>query len=115
MTWTDEALLRKRRLKSDENYTKNLGLVPNKWISKVIAIIISDVEVTHLDLIDMNYIPMSRIDLNSYTNIVIAGRNTQIISDTCRTSEVSPFTPDHKSMHQVSMVYVSIRHDDEHT
>ena len=53
---------------------------------------------------------MSRMDLDSHVNMAVVGRHAYILSDTGRTAEVNPFTPDYKSM-QVPIVDAAVQYE----
>jgi hypothetical protein len=50
----------------------------------------------------------SRTDLDSNANMVVVGRHVLIISNTDRTAEVSPFTPDYDALQKVPIVDAAI-------
>ena len=58
---------------------------------------------------------MSRTDLDFHANMVAVGRNVQLISETDRTVEVIPFTPEYDSMYQAPIANADNTYDDEHT
>lgn len=49
----------------------------------------------------------SRTDLDSHANMPVVGQNTYILSDTGKTADVSPFTPDYEPM-EISIVDAAI-------
>ena len=53
---------------------------------------------------------MSRMDLDSHANMAVVGRHAYILSDTGRTAEVNPFTPDYKSM-QVPIIDAAVQYE----
>ena len=57
----------------------------------------------------------SRTDLDSHANMVALRRNCKVITDTGKTAEVSPFSPDYESLHQAPIVDASVQHNDPHT
>ena len=52
----------------------------------------------------------SRTELDSHANMPVVGRHAYIISDTGRVADVSPFTPDYKSM-QIKIVDAAVQYD----
>ena len=50
----------------------------------------------------------SRTELDSHANMVVVGRHASIVSDTGRTAEVSPFTPDYEALQKVPIVDAAI-------
>ena len=58
--------------------------------------------------------PVSRTDLDSHTNMPVVGTHSTIISDTGRIADVSPYTPDYKSM-QVKIVDAAVRYECPYT
>ena len=74
--------------------------------------VIEDAPVMDIETVRWSELPISRTDLDSQANIVLVGRNVQIISDSSRTVEVSPFIPDYESMRQVLTVDANVRYDD---
>ena len=52
-----------------------------------------------LDISDKSDLPITRINLNANADMVVVGRNSQIISDTDKIADVRPFTSDYESMH----------------
>ena len=53
--------------------------------------------------------PVSQTDLDSHANMPMVGMHTTIISDTGRIADVSPYTPDNKSM-QVKIMDAAVRY-----
>ena len=58
--------------------------------------------------------PISRTDLDSYANMPVVGMHATIISDTGRIADVSPYTPDYKSM-KVKIVDVAVKYECPYT
>ena len=54
---------------------------------------------------------LSRTDLDSHANMVVVGKHVAITNDSSRRAEVSPFTPDYKSLIKVHIVDSAIIHD----
>jgi hypothetical protein len=52
----------------------------------------------------------SRTELDSHANMVVVGRHALIISNTGRTAEVSPFTPDYEALQKVPIVDAAIQY-----
>ena len=50
----------------------------------------------------------SRTELDSHANMVVVGRHALVVSDTGRTAEVNPFTPDYEALQQVPIVDAAI-------
>jgi hypothetical protein len=69
---------------------------------------IADVEVD--DAGGMDEDESSRTELDSHANMPVVGRHAYIISDTGRMADVSPFTPDYKSM-QLRIVDAAVQYD----
>ena len=69
------------------------GTVPNEHICKVIIRNMEYVGVMGLNTVVRSKLPIYRTDLD-YANMIVPGRNVQIISDTDRIVQASPFTPD---------------------
>ena len=57
---------------------------------------IACVEKIHLNSVGRGKLPIFRTHLNPCANIVIVGRNYQIMSDTGRTVEVISLMPEHE-------------------
>ena len=53
---------------------------------------------------------MSRTDLDSHANMAVVGRHAYILSDTGRTADVNPFTPDYESM-QVPIIDAAMQYE----
>ena len=58
--------------------------------------------------------PVSRTDLDSHTNMPVVGMHANIISDTGRIADISPYTPDYKSM-QVKIVDAAVKYECPYT
>ena len=58
--------------------------------------------------------PVSRTDLDSHVNMAVVGTHSTIISDTARIANVSPYTPDYKSM-QVKIVDAVVKYECPYT
>jgi hypothetical protein len=56
----------------------------------------------------------SRTELDSHANMPVVGRNAYVISDTGKVADVSPFTPDYKSM-QIKVVDAAVQYDCPYT
>ena len=69
----------------------------------------------YLNIVGRSKLLEFRTDLHPCTNVVILGRNDQIMSDAGRSVEVSPFTPDYESTNQVSMMDAVSRYDNKRT
>ena len=53
---------------------------------------------------------MSRTELDSHANMVVLGKHAMVIADTGKTAQVTPFTPDYKSMENVPIVDGALAH-----
>jgi hypothetical protein len=53
----------------------------------------------------------SRTEFDSHANMPVVERHTYIISDTEKIADVSPFTPDYKSM-EVPIVDAAVQYED---
>lgn len=53
----------------------------------------------------------SHCELDSHTNMVVIGGNAAVVNKTGLTVQVSPFTPDYKSLSVVSIVDAVITYD----
>ena len=88
---------------------------PNAYISYVIAQ--SKLTVSMIDgeddnngdhkIVDSN----SRTDLDSHANMVVLGRHARVIAYTGKTAQVSPFTPEYKSLEDVPIVDGAITYE----
>ena len=113
-----------RRLRSDE------VTVPNKNVFQVVGSIvnysetevnntyiasnetvISEVEASEIDTCGEDVPLLSRTDLDSHSNMVVVGKHADMINDTGRRAEVSPFPKDYESLSKVPIVDAAIRHD----
>jgi hypothetical protein len=56
----------------------------------------------------------SRTELDSHANMPVVGHNAYVISDTGKVADVSPFTPDYKSM-QIKVVDAAVQYDCPYT
>jgi hypothetical protein len=56
----------------------------------------------------------SRAELDSHANMPVVGRNAYVISDTGKVADVSPFTPDYKSM-QIKVVDAAVQYECPYT
>jgi hypothetical protein len=56
----------------------------------------------------------ARTELDSHANIPVVGRNAYVISDMGKVTDVSPFTPDYKSM-QIKVVDAAVQYDCPYT
>ena len=54
---------------------------------------------------------ISRTELDSHANMVVLGRHSLVVANTGKTAQVSPFTPDYKSMENVPIVDGAIAYD----
>ena len=61
---------------------------------------VSDINVAEMDAVDdeLDEVGGSRTELDSHANMPVVGRHAYIISQTGKIADVSPFTPDYKSM-----------------
>eukprot|EP00980_Cylindrotheca_fusiformis_P014394 scaffold3830_cov85-Cylindrotheca_fusiformis.AAC.6 len=66
------------------------------------------------DQLPYNDSEMSRTDLDSHANMPVLGRNSFILSDTGKTAEVSPFSPDYEPM-EIKIVDGAIAYDCPYT
>ena len=57
----------------------------------------------------------SRTELDSHANMVVAGRNTMVLSKTGKTAQVRPFDPSLGALHEVPIVDVAIAYDCPYT
>ena len=74
----------------------------------------------HVEAVDLNEVgrdmlPISRTNLDSYNNVVSAGRNYQITSETSRTGKASSFTPGHESTCQAPIMVTTSGYDSKRT
>ena len=56
----------------------------------------------------------SRTELDSHANMPVVGRNACILSDTGRTAEVTPYTPDYEPM-QLKIVDAAVKYESPYT
>ena len=52
----------------------------------------------------------SRTELDSHANMLVVGKNAYVLADTGKTVDVTPFTPDYKSM-CIPLVDAAIQYD----
>ena len=71
---------------SDENHMWKLGYVLNEHILRKIASSMADSQKIYLDTVGRSELIISRTNLDSHANMVVLGRNVQIVSDTSRTA-----------------------------
>jgi hypothetical protein len=60
---------------------------------------------------DLNKNESSRTEFDSHANMPVVGRHAYIISDTGKIADVSPFTPDYKSM-EIPIVDAAVQYED---
>ena len=70
---------------------------------------VADINVAEMDAVDddLDEVGGSRTELDSHANMPVVGRHAYIISKTGKTADVSPFTPDYKSMKYQSSTQLS--------
>ena len=73
-------------------------------IYEVIISVVLDVNVMDLNIVGRSKLPISRTDLDFFTNVVVSWRKCQIISSTGRIAEVRPFALSYESTNYVDIV-----------
>ena len=71
-------------LESDKTRVWKLGTIPNEHVCRETQSIMEDSQAMDLETVSRSESLISRTDLDSHTSMVLAGRNTQIASDTSR-------------------------------
>jgi hypothetical protein len=99
---------RKTRIKPDGNRVWDPGkeITPNRHVSVLVATAIIAAADDDEDMSTNN--ERSRTELDSHTNMVVVGRHALVLSNTGRTAEVSPFTPDYDALQKVPIVDAAI-------
>eukprot|EP00957_Ditylum_brightwellii_P201367 15325315-Ditylum_brightwellii.AAC.1 len=54
-------------------------------------------------------------DLDSHANMVVLGRNSKTLSDTGRTADVHPFSPEYNALEGIKIVDGAVLYTDEYT
>ena len=70
--------------------------------------------ITKLSVLSATKKPVSCTDLDSLANMPVVGMHSTVISDTGRIADVSPYTPDYKSM-QVKIVDAAVKYECPYT
>jgi hypothetical protein len=68
----------------------------------------------NVDNAEVGHDENSRTEVDSHANMPVVGRNAYVISDTGKVADVSPFTPDYKSM-QIKVVDAAVQYDCPYT